>query len=71
MILSDFLSRQMHDDSNPHEIIPVSFNMYKSLYETYLGQTHSQTKATGISLPEVHGTKKTLVTNTPIEKQKP
>ena len=26
MILSDFLSRQKHDDSNPHEIIPISFN---------------------------------------------
>ena len=53
MILSDFLSRLMHDDSNPHEIIPISFNMYKSLYETdysieteewYLVQTRSQTK---------------------------
>ena len=27
MILSDFLSRQKNDDSNPHEIIPISFNM--------------------------------------------
>ena len=35
MILSDFLSRQMHDDSNPIEIIPVSFIMYNALYETY------------------------------------
>ena len=35
MILSDFLSRQMHDTSNPHEIIPISFNMYNALYETY------------------------------------
>ena len=35
MILSDFLSRQMHDNSNPHEIIPISFNMYNVLYETY------------------------------------
>ena len=25
MILSDFLSRQKVDDSNPHEIIPISF----------------------------------------------
>ena len=80
MILSDFLSRQMHDNSNPHEIIPISFNMYNTLYEThyrvemndkYSVQTHSQTKATGISLPKVHCTKKTLVTNMPIEKQKP
>ena len=35
MILSDFLSRQMHDTSNPHEIIPISFNMYNTLYEIY------------------------------------
>ena len=35
MILSDFLSRQMHDTSNPHEIIPISFNVYNTLYETY------------------------------------
>ena len=35
LILSDFLSRQMHDDSNPHEIIPLSFNMYKVLRDTY------------------------------------
>ena len=34
MILSDFLSRQMHDNSNPHEIIPISFNIYNILYET-------------------------------------
>ena len=27
MILSDILSRQKHDDSNPHEIIPISVNM--------------------------------------------
>ena len=27
MILSDFLSRQTHDDSNPHDIILISFNM--------------------------------------------
>ena len=29
MILSDFLSRQKYDNSNPHEIIPISFNMPK------------------------------------------
>ena len=27
MVLSDFLSRQKTDDSNPLEIIPISFNM--------------------------------------------
>ena len=35
MILSDFLSRQTQDDSNPHEIILISFNMYNALYENY------------------------------------
>ena len=35
MVLSDFLSRQNNDDSNPHEIIPISFNMYKVLHEKY------------------------------------
>ena len=27
MILSDFLSRQIKDDSSLHEIIPISFNI--------------------------------------------
>ena len=80
MILSDFLSRQMHATSNPHESIPISFNMYNTLYETYyriemtdkyLVQTCSQMKSTGINLPEVHGTRKTLITSMPLEKQKP
>ena len=30
MILSDFLSIQIEDDSNPHEIIPISFNIRKN-----------------------------------------
>ena len=69
MILNNILSRQRHDDSNPHGII-TSFNMYKSLYKTYysiereewyLVQTRSQTKLRGIALPEVHGTKKSWI----------
>ena len=35
MILSDFLSRQTHDDSDPHDIIPISFNMHNTLHEKY------------------------------------
>ena len=35
MILSDFLSRQKYDNSDPHRIIPISFNMYNALYEIY------------------------------------
>ena len=31
MILSDFLSQQKNDDSNPNEIIPISFDIYQIL----------------------------------------
>ena len=69
MVLSDFLSRQNNDNSNPHEIIPVSFKMYKILQEnyynidSYLMQTRSQAKTSGIKLPEVHGMGKNLDPN--------
>ena len=80
MVLSDFSSRQKHDDSDPYDIILISFNMYNVLYETYyriepqdqyLVQTQSQTKATGITLPEVHSVKKMLDPRVLPEKQKP
>ena len=69
----------MHDTSNLHEIIPISFNMYNTLYETYyrieptdkyLVQMQSQMRAAGVNIPEVCGARKTIVTNMPIEKQK-
>ena len=58
MILSDFLSQQNNDNSNPSKIIPISFNTYSILEgnrifdicknndedEKYLTQTHSQAK---------------------------
>ena len=31
MILSDFLSRQIHDNSDPHSIIQISFSMQKTI----------------------------------------
>ena len=80
MILNDFLSRQMHDTSDPHKIIPISFNMYKTLHEVYykddpidryLVQMWSQRKVAGVKLTEVHGTRKTIPIHSPIEKQKP
>ena len=40
MVLSDFPSRQKMDDSNPHEIIPISF-MLKSLVHDQFYQFHS------------------------------
>ena len=48
MVLSDFLSRQNNDNSNPHEIILISFKMHHALnknyydIEKYLVQTRSQ-----------------------------
>ena len=75
MVLSDFLSRQNNDDSNPHEIIPICFNMHKVLQENYynidnyLVQTSSQTRSSGIKLPEVHGMRKNLDSNIKLEKQ--
>ena len=62
MILRDFLSRQKHDDSNPHEIISFSFNMQNILQSRYynigkgregqyLVQTRLQAKSSGITLP--------------------
>ena len=52
MVISDFLSRQLGDGSDPHEIIPISFNIKEILKEnyqnmvkdTYMVQTRSQTK---------------------------
>ena len=79
MISSGFLLRWTHDDSDPHDIIPISFNMHNTLHkryykietkERYLVQMHSQTKSSGVILPEVHGSKKILDTNLLPEKQK-
>ena len=80
MILSDFLSRQKHDDSNPHEFIPISFNMQNVLQTRYyiigereqgkyLVQTRSQAKSSGIILPDVHGIDKGIDPNIRLEKQ--
>ena len=79
MILSDFLSRQNVSDSNPCERIPISFNLrtvlqdkYYSLEgenEKYMIQTRSQTKASGVQLPEVHGSRKGLDPHKIPEKQ--
>ena len=61
MILSHFLSRQKNDNSNPHEMIPISFNMCQILddnyynIEKYLIQTRSQARSSGIKLLEGHG----------------
>ena len=74
MILSDFSSRQKNDDSKSHKIIPISFNMCQILDDTYynkkyLIQTRSQTKSSGIKLPEIHGMGKNLDPNLKPEMQ--
>ena len=75
MVLSDFLSRQNNDDSNPHEIIPISFNMHQVLHknyyntENYLVQTRFQARSSGIKLLEDHGMGKNLDPNIKPEKQ--
>ena len=64
MVLSDFLSRKIEDDSDLHEIIPISFNMKEILKEnyqnmikdTYVVQTRSQAKAQA-NAPTVQSTK--------------
>ena len=78
IILCDFLSRETHDNSNPHETIPKSFNMHNVLHENYynlgeienyLVQMHSQTKSSGVELPEVHDVRKNLDPHIPPEKK--
>ena len=85
MILSDFLSCQKNDDSDPSEIIPISFNAYKILEdkrkvdecinfpcknkEKFLTQTCLQAKTSSTKLPEVHGVRKELNLNLRPEKQ--
>ena len=79
MILSDFLSRQNVEDENTKEIIPISFNMKSVLQdryyklgknkEKYMVQTRSQIKASGVQLPEVHGSRKRLDPHRIPEKQ--
>ena len=43
MVLSDFLSRQKTDNSNPHEIIPISFSL-KSLACVHFYQFNNMTR---------------------------
>ena len=75
MVLSNFLSRQKMYDSNPHELIPISFSLTNQVSDyfycidnevivprkdKYLVQTRSQVRSSGIRLPEIHGVNKGL-----------
>ena len=68
MVLSDFLPRQKTYDSNPHELIPISFmlryqiddHFYQINSRTdqpktnkYLVQTRSQAKSSSIKILEI------------------
>ena len=74
MVLSDFLSRQNNNNSNPHEIIPIYLTCIKyytkiiMIQKNYLVQTRSQMRSSGIELPEVHGVGKNLDHNIKPEK---
>ena len=85
MVLSNFLSRQKLDDSNPHELIPISFSLRDQVSDyfyhidseinlhrkdKYLVQTRSQVRSSGIRLPEIHGASKGLDPHTQPGKQK-
>ena len=86
MVLSDFLSRQKTDDSNPHELIPISFTLRDKTddhfyrinngtdqpkTDNYLVQTRSQAKSSGIKLLEIHGANKSLDPHVQPGKQRP
>ena len=83
MILSDFLSRQIEDDSDLHEIIPISFNIREILQEnyhniisdTYIVQTRAQAKvqadASAVSSTQPVAQKATpKITKIPIKTEK-
>ena len=55
MVLSEFLSRQKSDNSNPHEIIPLSFSLRKVLHESYY-KLRNLTKFTDSGDGPIHGT---------------
>ena len=81
MILGNFLSQQKNDNSDPSEIMPISFNAYNILEENrnfgmhkrnegkFLIETCSQAKTSGTTLLEVHRIRKKLDPNLRPEKQ--
>ena len=73
------------DDSNPHELIPISFSLRDQVSDyfyridneinlprrdKYLVQTRSQVGSSGIRLPEIHGANKGLAPHVQPGKQK-
>ena len=78
MVLNDFLSRQIEDDSDLHEIIPISFNIKEILKEnyqnmvkdTYMVQTRSQTRVQA-NAPAVQSTKPVIQNTIPKVDKRP
>ena len=63
LILADFLSRIPSDDSDPNEVLPISFvDLHlKDDPNEYLGVvTRSKTKQEGVTLPNIHGSHKAM-----------
>ena len=85
MVLSDFLSRQKSDNSNPHKLIPILFSLKDQVsdyfyridnginlpsQDKYLVQTRSQVRSSSVRLPEIHGANKGLDPHVQPGKQK-
>ena len=77
---------QKTDESNPHELIPISFTLKSQVdnhfYQInsrtdqpqtnkYLVQTRSQAKSSSIKIPEIHGANKSLDPHVKPGKQRP
>ena len=54
MILADYLSRNCNDDEDPTGLIPVSFCKIRDI-EDFCVATRASVKASGETVPEVHG----------------
>ena len=86
MVLRDFLSRQKTDDSNPHELIPISFMLRNWIDDhfywinsrtdqpktnRYFIQTRSEAKSSGIKILEIHCANKGIDPHVQPGKQRP
>ena len=70
MVLCDFLSRTPVDPDNPHELIPIAFNIKETrdIVDSWINEhpeqcmvvTRRQTQAQGVAMPPVHGAGKAL-----------
>ena len=64
LILADFLSRIPSDESDPNEVLPISF-VDLSLREDQVPEsisvtTHSRAKQEGLMIPNIHGADKPM-----------